>query len=120
VEIPGAGGAMTAAIRVRALDRRDEGDLQREVWQLLKLAGCKSYWLSQVRKTQQTKGVADILTFSPRRGQAWIECKHPRSRSSKQRPEQLEFQQWCHRSGVTYLLVRDAQTVADWLSGRAV
>lgn len=100
-----------------AADTRNEKDLQREVWQLLKLAGCKSYWLSQMRRTQQTRGVPDVLTFHPRRGQAWIECKHPTDPKSKQTPDQLEFERQCRLTGETYLLVRDAQQVANWLAG---
>jgi hypothetical protein len=97
---------------------RDEKAVQRAVWQLLGVAGCKSYWLSQMRKTGQTKGIADILTFHARRGEAWIETKHPTDMSAVQSEDQREFQRQVELTGGTYLLVRHPQTVADWLGGK--
>lgn len=97
---------------------RDEKAVQRACWQLLGIAGCKRLWLSQMRKTGQTKGLPDLLAFHATRGQVWIETKHPTDKSSKQSPEQIDFQEWCALTGQTYLLVRHPQTVADWLSGK--
>lgn len=103
---------------IQWVEYRDEKAVQSAVWQLLKIAGCKSYWLSQMRKTGQTKGIADIFTFHRTRGAAWIETKHPTNMQAKQSPEQAEFQEWCKITGQTYLLVRHPQPVADWLGGK--
>ena len=109
------------------LPYRVEKDVQREVWRLLGLAGCKRYWMSQMRKTGQTKGIADLYAVHPRRGAAWIETKHPdcafardplaeaRSRQSK---EQREFEDAHRGAGVAYLLVWDPQQVANWIAGK--
>lgn len=103
---------------IRWEEYRDEKAVQKAVWQLLGLAGCKRLWLSQMRKTGQTKGLPDLLAFHRVRGQVWIECKHPTNTQAKQSPEQAEFQEWCAITGQTYLLVRHPQPVADWLGGK--
>lgn len=109
----------SAAALLETYEYRDEKAVQRACWKLLGLAGCKSYWLSQMRKTGQTKGIPDILTFHARCGQAWIETKHPTDLSKTQSEDQETFEEWCNVTGETYLLVRHPQTVANWLAGSA-
>jgi hypothetical protein len=47
----------------------------------------------------------------------WIECK---SDVGKQKPEQIEFQRRAEEAGHYYLLVRDVDTLRDWLKEHGV
>ena len=103
--------AAAKATRVKV----SELDVQRAVWQLLARCDCTSYWLSQARETRQTVGIPDLLTFSPIRGFAFIECKSP---NGKQSSEQQRFQQQCEVAGITYILAPSVEPIRDWLGAK--
>jgi hypothetical protein len=76
------------------------------------------------------KGTPDIMASIPQQycGSAkeldlrfqivlWIECK---SDSGQQSPKQKEFQQRAEAAGHFYLLVRDVDTLRDWLKEHGV
>lgn len=73
---------------------------QRDVVKLFEAAGCQVYNLSQARASKQTAGLPDLWVFCPRRRCAWWwETKRP---GGKLRPEQREFRERCHASGIRY------------------
>ena len=89
-----------------------EKDVQRAVYRLLVQCGCQVYWMSQARKTRQTRGVPDLIAFSPSKGMAFIECK---AKGKKLRREQQAFANWCSLTGVQYIVADDIAPVFDWL-----
>lgn len=72
--------------------------------------GCSVVSFSQPRKTKQTPGIADLLVFEPRSGTFWWhEVKRQQGDEwlkvdSKQRPDQVIFQQLVEAFGMTYIL----------------
>jgi hypothetical protein len=111
-EAAGEGGA-AVSLTTRELEK----DVQRTVYRLLVKCGCKVYWMSQARKTRQTRGIPDLIAFSPRKGLAFIECK---AKGEKPRKDQRTFANWCNLTGVTYILADSWVPVRDWLTARPV
>lgn len=90
-----------------------EDDVQAEVRRLYVAAGCKVYWLSQKRKSGQSKGLADLFVFH--RGRAisfWHECKRP---GGELTDEQLEFRELCRATSTRHVSggVKEARIAID-------
>lgn len=101
--------------------KRSEADVKRSVQELLKSLGIMTFRMnagdrfgSHNGKTWKIAGhpagTADILCFV--NSVLWIETK---SSTGKQSPEQKQFQGIVENSGHTYLLVRSADEVSNWL-----
>jgi hypothetical protein len=95
--------------------RLSELDVQRAVWDLLVQCDCKAYWLTQARPTKQTKGFPDLVAFHRLRGFAFIECKAPNGKPTR---EQRDFQAWCDLTGTRYILAATVEPVRDWLGAQ--
>ena len=68
-----------------------EKDEQRECWRLLLGLGFQAKWLSQAQRSQQSKGIPDILARHQRRQLLlWVEVKRPEN-PSPWTPEQRAF-----------------------------
>lgn len=92
-----------------------ELDVQRAVWDLLVQCDAKAYWLTQARPTKQTKGFPDLFAMHRLRGAAFIECKAPNGKLSK---EQREFQEWCAVTDTRYIVAPSVEPVRDWLGAK--
>lgn len=104
-----------------APERRDdilEKDEQREIRKLFLVFGFKVYWLSQARKTGQTKGLPDLWCIHPdhvdvhHRVGLWWETK--RQRGGRHSDEQSTFGKDCHAATVLYG-TGDRYDAAAWL-----
>ena len=77
-----------------------EKDVQRDVVNLFRGAGCIVYNLSQPRATMQTPGLSDLLVFCLRKRAFWFfEVKTP---EGKQSEDQENFEKRCETADVTY------------------
>ena len=94
-----------------------EDDVVRNCDDLLARTGCTIARFSQARATMQTPGIPDRAVFTWDGRFAWLEYKAP---DGKQSAAQRRFQEDCERCGVPYLLVDDAQQLADWLGAHAM
>jgi len=112
---------MTKAETKRALGRltgdpkaKTEAQVQREIVNALKLAGCEVYPVGQrdARKTQRP-GVPDLIVFAKGR-LAFVECKRPVG--GRQSDAQLNFQTECDIAGVDYVLARGVSDVVHLLA----
>lgn len=68
-----------------------EKDEQRECWRLLLGLGWRVLWLSQAQRSQQSKGIPDIMArHRVRRLLLWVEVKRP-DKPSEWTPDQRAF-----------------------------
>jgi len=56
----------------------------------------------------QFRGFPDLTAFCP--NLIFIECKSPKGRQTE---EQKDFQSFCEKAGVRYILARDLETVTN-------
>ena len=96
-----------------------EKEEQRVVRRMFRACGMIVYWLSQPRTTKQTPGIGDLYVFyitEPyNRDHAfafWWETK--RQIGGKLSPDQVEFQELCHKAGAHYGH-GDRYAARDWL-----
>jgi hypothetical protein len=100
VALPTAGAAVQLAPEPDPFADREHVE-QAEIRRIFIRRGAKVYWMSQKRKSGQTKGVPDLLIFDPHRGLVFVEAK---GAGGKARPEQVEFREHCIAAGVHHVL----------------
>lgn len=106
-----AGKAAKPSVRPPTWLEKDE---QRECWRLLLACGFKAKWLSQARRSEQTKGIPDLLArHVEKRLIVWIEVKNPDD-PAEWTPEQQDFAAECIEEKETYILGGEAELRA-WL-----
>jgi len=99
-ERTGRTDAPASGAESNAFDSR-ETEVQREIRRAFLRRGAAVYWLSQARRTGQTRGLPDLLVFDPHQGAVFIECKAQGGKPSR---EQVEFAELCRQAGVGHVL----------------
>ncbi len=76
-----------------------ERDVQRQIVQIARMAGCTVLTTSQVRPSMVSVGLPDLLIFGPQ-SFAWFEVKRPGGKLSA---DQARFRDLCYRCGLTFV-----------------
>ena len=104
-------------IREEAEVAQLEDDVVEEGDRMVRALGFTVIRLSQKRASKVTAGVPDRYYLHPRRKLAlWWEAKASTGRA---RPEQLQFQQLCHDTGVHHVL-GGLEQLREWLTWQRV
>jgi hypothetical protein len=92
---------------------------QKACWRRLRGHGFETWWLSQARRTGQTKGLPDLLAFHEARGLGvWIEVKRPED-PAPFTVEQRRFQRLCAACHWDHLVGGERELI-DWLRAHGV